>query len=193
MFDFAEFWEDIKRNSKDVLTLDAVRAQVAKLRRTGVEFDKVYTRLQSYQQIAAKDPTKYASYYRTLQKGDAVRAQIRKAVESVQSIGAWLKDNFNVSLGDLGAIPLIPIAVVGGIIVATNIALSWIPEAMREMSIMDAVRAAISGGDPKLAASILEKAGKKDTTSGNIADMAMWLAIGAVAIFVLPKLLGRRT
>jgi len=194
VFDFAEFWEDIKRNFGETFSLDFVRAQVAKLRNVGLEFDSTYKRLESYRSFTAQDPIRNSSYYKLLQTGDAVRAQIRKAVDSVQSVSRWITENLGVQLNDLAALPLIPVAIAGAIVVAVSAATGWITSAKREMARLDAAKAALAAGNPKLASEIVASGQQEvdQSITGNLSSTAKWVAIAAIAIFLLPKLMEKR-
>ena len=195
MTDLDYIWADIKQRFGETFTLDFVRAQVAKLRNVGTEFDTVYNRLNSYRDITAQDPVANRRYYTLLTSGDRVRSQIRKAVASVQSVANWVKENLGVGLNDLQALPLIPIAIAGGIVLAVSAAVSWMSEAKQEMARLEAVKQAIAAADPEdrpaLTRALLAKQAIP-TVTGNLSSLAMWLAIGAMAIFVLPKILGRK-
>lgn len=193
-FDFAGFWEDIKRNFGETFSLDFVRAQVAKLRNVGLDFDATYKKLESYRNITAQDPIGNQGYYTLLRDGDVVRNQIRKAVDSVQSVANWVKENLGIGLNDLGALPLIPVAVAGAIVLAVAAATNWITSAKREIARLDAAKAALASGNAALASEIIASGQQEvdQSITGNISSTAKWVAIAAIAIFLLPKLMEKR-
>jgi hypothetical protein len=96
---------------------------------------------------------------------------------------AWIKSNLGVNLGVL---PLVPIAVLGGITAATAAAIAWNNEANNESRKLEI----IASLPPEQRARALSQTFQ--STTGNLANLGMWLALGAAAIFLLPKLLKDR-
>lgn len=167
------------------LSVAELKAKIAELFNVGLDFDKAFTRLERLREIARKDPATYARYNELAARGGAVKSAISSAVQKVQSIYAWVKENLGISLG---ALPLIPIAIVGTVVTAIAVARAWIVEANNEARRLEII-AALPPAEQSKALVAMSAA---PTWSSNLARTAMWIAVAGVAIYVLPKLLKGR-
>jgi len=167
------------------LSVTELKAKVSELFNLGLRFDRAFSRLERLRAVAQQNPATYSRYNELAARGNAVRSAISGAVQRVQSIYSWVKDNLGVNLG---ALPLIPIAVIGTLLTAIAVARSWIVEADNESRRLEIIAAL---PESQRARALAEHAAAP-TWSGNLAKMAMWLALGAAVVFVLPKLLEKR-
>jgi hypothetical protein len=167
------------------LSIAELKAKISELFSIGMEFDKTLSRLERLRAVAQQDPARYARFNELAARGGAVKAAISNAVGRVQSVYDWVKANLGVNLGVL---PLVPIAIVGVVITAIAAAQAWISEASAEARRLEI----IASLPVEQRAKALAAQAAAPTWSGNLASMAMWIAIAGIAIYVVPKLLKAR-
>jgi hypothetical protein len=165
------------------MTIDDVKAKIAALYRAGIDFDSARSRLQSLQAVAYQNPETRKRYDDIMARGGGLKAAVSGALEKVRDVYAWIKSNLGVNLGVL---PLVPIAVLGGITAATAAAIAWNNEANNESRKLEIIATL----PPEQRARALSQTFQ--STTGNLANLGMWLALGAAAIFLLPKLIKDR-
>lgn len=190
--DWAGLWDDIKRNAGELFSVDYVKERVRKLKDIGVEFDETYKKLESWRPLAQKDPIANASYYKLLKTGDEIRLQITKAISSIRSVYDWILKNTGVALGDLAAVPLIPIAIVGAILAAILAAEGWIKDAKVEMARLQSIQQVIKNAPPEQQAELAKKLLAKEVAPSAIVSMTglvQWVVIGVAVLWLAPKFL----
>jgi len=165
------------------LTIDEVKSRINELYRLGLDYDRALARLQRVAAVAASSPESKRRYDEIMAKGGGIKRAISDGVQAVQNVYAWVKEKIGINLGVL---PLVPIAVVSGVIAAIAAAKAWIDEANNEARRLEIIATL----PPEQRAKALTV--QTPTVTGNLATLGMWLALGAVAIFVLPKLIKGR-
>ncbi|MGH8744737.1 MAG: hypothetical protein ACREUY_10715 [Burkholderiales bacterium] len=123
-------------SARDMAVAEAEQA-IAVLYAKGMEFQSTLNELLALSGIAAQSPELRQEYDVLVARGNTVNTVIRSAVRSVQNITAWARDNLGLTLSippppmlsGLGLLPLIPAALIGGVIAATALAAAWIVDA----------------------------------------------------------------
>lgn len=168
----------------DSMDLDSVKAKIKDLFATGIEFDRALARLQNVRGIAGSDAVVRARVDGILFRGEQIKRTISNAVQSLQGVYGWVKENLGINLGFL---PLIPIAVIGGVLSALATAKAWITEANAEARRLEIIAALPQEQRAKALASATGT-----TWHGNLAQTAMWIGLAVIAVVVIPKLLEKR-
>ena len=172
------------------------------------EFRAAYASLVSARSIAAQHPALMAEYQALINRGGNILNSVNGVLSKLE--GAWdvvsgtseaAWENIKTFIGmqgdtdDNDGLGFIPIIIAGAALAVIALITSWIADAVSFRRKLDAVQKLTLQGIPldEAARSVqgLSSIGEK-SISGNLSSMAMWAAIAAFAIFVLPKLLERR-
>jgi hypothetical protein len=162
------------------LTIDDVKRRIAALYQAGIDFDSARSRLQRLQSVAYANPETRARYDDIMSRGGGLKSAVAGALEKVRDVYAWIKSNLGINLG---VVPLVPIAVLGGIAAATAAAVAWISEANAEARKLEIIASLPVEQRARALTQTFQ------STTGNLANLGMWIALGAAAVFLLPKLL----
>lgn len=186
--------------ANDPSVMDKFRAKVT-------EFRTIYSQLLGMRARASSHPNLFAEYQALVTRGGRVMSTINGVISKAEGAwdfmksapGAaydWIRDAVGLSGADdepgLGIIPIVLGAAALG---AIALIASWTTDALVFMRKMSAVEKLVAAGMPvEEAARAVQGIAEppKQTTSGNLSTMAMWLAVGAIAIFVLPKFLDNK-
>lgn len=162
---------DVLSNTGTVLS-NTWEAAVQNLKQKALEFRDLFTWLQSKSHIAARDPVVKAEYDKVMARGSAVRTGVEKTTGGIDWVTGQLREKFGInSRATMGAIPMIPIAVIAAAIAAIT---AWLADAYKLKSkIQYLEQHNITGG-----AAI-------DVLNGNpLNSMIGIAAIGAVLYFI---------
>lgn len=172
-------------------TADDVSAKIEQLRTLGTQFENTLTRLVGLENAARLDETAWANWNALVNEGLAGRSTIQKGVQAIQDATAWLRDTFGLS--GMGFAPLLIGVALAAIVAAISFASGWLSRADPEIRRLEILQATVANLPADQQAKILSDAAKRQPTTwtGNLANMALYLALGAAAIFVLPKLLNK--
>lgn len=163
-------------------TIDDVKAKINALYQAGLNFDKAKARLEKLKPVAAQNPQTLARYNDIMNRGGGLKSTISTAITKIQDVYNWVKSTLGINLGVL---PIVPVALLSGIVAATAAAVAWINEANTEAKKLEII--ATLPVEQRAAA-----LANPQTITGNISKTAMWIALGLAAVFVLPKLLDKR-
>ena len=178
----------------DAGMLDRFRSKVR-------EFQSMYARLLSMRSRASAHPALMREYQSLVTRGGRITSAITGVIAKAEGAwdflksapGAtydWMRGAVGLSGDDdsgLGFLPLIVGAAALGVIALIT---SWITDAVVFSRKMDAVEKLVARGLPiEEAARAVQgvAASPNPSATGNLAQMAMWGAVAALAIFVLPK------
>ena len=185
-------------NASDPGILDRFYAKVD-------EFRAAYANLLDARSIAMAHPDLWAEYQSLVTRGGNVTSAIDTVISKAQ--GAWdfvssapgaAYDWIKSAVGlqgqpeGLGFIPLVVGAAALGVLAMI---VSWLSDAAVFTRKLQAVASLTAKGMPteeavRAVQGISQPAG--GSVTGNMSQIAMWLALGAFAIFVVPKLLDNR-
>jgi hypothetical protein len=166
------------------LDLDTAKAKIAEFYAVGLEFDKVLSRLNALRAVAMRNPAMLVRFDDLTRRGASVKGIITSAAGKVRDVYAWVKENLGVNLG---AVWFIPIAIIGGIIAAIGAAKAWMDEAKAETRRLEIIAALPREQQAQALATAAQS--RAPTLGENVQKTVMWIAIGAIAVFVMPKLL----
>lgn len=107
---------------------DEWNAKINQLRNAITTFESLYAKLQSQSAIAKTDPVLYADYTALMTRGAYVKSVITDTLSKLGSALGYAKNVVGMSgMGNLGALPLIPIAVIAG---ALALITKWTSDAL---------------------------------------------------------------
>jgi len=175
-------------------TVEGVRAKIEELRTLGNQFEQNWSRLLSLESAAKLDETAWSNWNALLNRGRSVRDTIVKGVAAIQDASAWIQQVTGVQLSGLGFAPIAIALIVAALVAATVAAGAWINDSNSEIRKLEILQATVAKLPPEQQAKILaEAAGRQPVSwSGNLANIALYIAIAAALVFVMPKLLERK-
>lgn len=169
------------------IDLATAKQKIAEFYAVGLEFDKVLSRLMALRGVAAQNPAMLNRYTQLVARGSETKGVITSAASKVRDVHAWVKENLGVNLG---VVWFIPVAIIGGIIAAIAAAKAWIDDAKAEVRRLEIIAALPI--EQRANALAIAAQTRAPSLTDNISRIVMWTAIGAIAVFVLPKLIGRK-
>ena len=173
---------------------DVVRAKIEELRQLGLRFDATMQRLLSLENVAKMNAQAWAKWNDLRSRGLSGQSVIAKGVEAVRQASEWLRDTTGLSGVGLGFAPILIGVALAAIIAAISFASGWLAQADPEIRRLEILQAATADLPDSERAKILAAAANRPAMSvtGNLAQIALYAAIGIIAVFVLPKLLERK-
>ena len=174
-------------------SVEGVRAKIEELRALGNQFEQNWTRLVSLESAAKLDAAAWSNWNALLDRGQSVRNTIAKGIAAIQDASAWIQQVTGVQLSGLGFAPIAIALVVAALIAAIAASGAWINDSNSEIRKLEILQASVSKLPQAEQAKILAQAAGRQPVSwsGNLASVAMYVAIAAALVFVVPKLLNR--
>lgn len=171
-----------------------VEAKINQLRALGAQFEATFAKLVSLQNVAKLRDDSWQRWNALVGNGESVRATIRKGTDAIRDALQWLRDTTGVSVSGLGFAPIAIVLVLAAIVAAIAAASGFIADAQVEIRKLEILEASVQDLPAEQRAQILSAAANRAPVSfsGNLASIAMYAAIGLLAVFVLPKLLERK-
>lgn len=168
-----------------------VQAKIDQLRALSAQFEATFAKLASLENVARLRDDAWQRWNSLLSSGASVRATIQKGTDAIRDALQWLRDTTGVGVSGLGFAPIAIVLVLAAIVAAIAAASSFVADAQVEIRKLEILQASVAELPPEQRAAILAQAANRPTPSitGNIANIAMYVAVGLLAIFVLPKLL----
>lgn len=157
------------------LSIDDVKAKIVALFNAGKDFESAKARLARLAPVAAQSPELRARYDDIMARGNGLASVISTALQKVRDVYQWVRENIGINIGVL---PLVPIAILGGVIAATAAAVAWNNEANNEARRLEI----IASLPPEKKAAALAN---PDSITGNLSKVAMYAAIAVVAVVIL--------
>jgi len=170
------------------MDLETAKAKIAEFYRVGLDFDRALSRLNLLRNVAAQNSAMFTRWNDVMSRGSSVKNTIIAASSKVRELYAWVREQFGINLG---IVWFIPIVLIGGIIAAIGAAKAWITEADAEARRLEII-AALPDADQRSRALATAARTKPPSLTENLSRIVMWTAIGAFAVFILPKLLQRK-
>lgn len=172
---------------------DEWNAKIAQLKSAVSDFEKTYAALQSQKSIAQKDPVLYADYTAIMERGNYVKTVITDTLSKLGSALNYVKNTVGMSgMGDLGALPLIPIAVIAGALALIS---KWLTDAYamnKKLNLLDKTYndAKAAGASPQQLQAIAHDAALQNTGglfngAGGVLDKAIVILIIGGALYLL--------
>jgi hypothetical protein len=185
-------------------TLDEAQQAIQALYTAGVNFDQTMSDLLNAQANVASvgDPDLQSQYDDLVSRGSSIKGAISTAVNSVQSIVAWIKQNLGVDIGQganppaglqgLGIIQLVPLALLGAVVAATALATAWIVDARSAITKIQALTQLANSVPPDQRASVVNNALKQSggiaATVSSVNSFLIIAAVIAAGVFFAPQL-----
>lgn len=169
------------------------------------EFKNLYAQLLGARPRAAEHPALMSEYQALLNRGGRITASINGVIAKAQGAwdfmksapGAaydWIRDAVGLGGNDDAGLGFIPLVVGAAALGVIALIASWTNDTIVFLRKIDAVEKLTARGMPIDEASRAVQgvaAPIKPSATGNLATMAMWAAVAAIAIFVVPKFLGK--
>jgi hypothetical protein len=171
-----------------------VQAKIDQLRALSTQFEATLAKLASLENVARMRDDAWQRWNALISNGVNVRASIQKGTNAIRDALQWLRDTTGISVSGLGFAPIAIALVLAAIVAAIAAASSFVADAQVEIRKLEILQASVAELPPEQRAKILQDAANRAPVSftGNLASIAMYAAIGLLAIFVLPKLLERK-
>jgi hypothetical protein len=125
--------------------------KVNQLKKAGSDFTALFSQLDQLKAVAAKDPKLKAEYDALMNRGAFVRNQVTTVTTAIDNAWATAKSWVGMSgVGEMGFIPLIPLAVIVGAIAVVG---SWNAAAiimrtrLQRLQLEAAQKAGVGAGD----------------------------------------------
>lgn len=170
---------------------DEWNAKVSELRNAVASFENLYTKLQSQSAIAKTDPVLYADYTALMTRGAYVKSVITNTLTKLGNALSYAKSVVGMEgMGSLGALPLVPIAIIAG---ALALITKWIADAVVTSRKLDQLSVAYNdakaaGATPQQLAAIAHDAAMTNTGEG-LFDGAGEFANKVIVIMVVGGLI----
>lgn len=146
------------------------------------KFNQVVAKLRSQEAVARKDPVLYREYQSKLSTASTLQAKITEITNATRSAIDWFKNVFGFNgMGELGLVPLIPIAIVAAAIGAIT---KFVSDAWIFSAKLDKVAQLERQGMPTSQA--VTAVQKLNAPRSILGFDPKWLVIGGVALMILP-------
>jgi SOS response regulatory protein OraA/RecX len=161
----------------------------------GIDFHNTRDELLSLQSTANGNADLQAEYDGLMSRGNLIDSTITTAVNSVQAIAQWIKENTGVDISSagppaglqgLGFIQVVPAAIIGGVVAATALAVAWIVDARSAITRIRALQEAGLSPD-QIAAALKQQGG----LTGAVSSVTGLLVVGGLllaGIYFAPQL-----
>lgn len=158
--------------------------QVNRLKDKAAEFSRVFTKLEQRQPLAEQSPVLKHRYDRVMKLGLNVRQTVQGITGKIDAALRGFQDLFGLSpnMAGMGAVPLVPIAVIAGAIAAIT---AWLTDAYALDRQLDSLDSQIKAGvDPVVAGDNIAKSGDQPLIDvANPFKGATGLILGGVALY----------
>lgn len=162
---------------------------VARFREQAARFWEQYERLKNID-ISGFPKNLRDEYYRLMSRFESVRETVEKITNAIDTFVGWFKGWFGMegasTLREVGALPLIPIAVIGGSIAAMSKIITDTMEFYKKIDVYE--QAVAQGATPQQAAEAVSRV--QGGLFANVGNLVPVLIAGMLFVFVLPRLTG---
>lgn len=153
------------------------------------DFEQAYN-LHLQNKSLAESLGEYDAWLDQLDSANRVRTAVEMLQESLAATSDWAKNTLGLgALSKMGAIPLIPVAVITGSIAAvvsvTYSLYSFNSEMQRRWQYIEAN----PGMTPQQVTNILDSTGPAGAAVAGIGNLAFWIVVGGLLLTFGPKLL----
>jgi len=184
-------------------TVEETQAAIDALYRAGIDFQNTWNQLRGYSsQVAASgSPELQQQYADLVSRGSLLGATLSDAVSSVQSIGTWVKQNVGIDLSTpqapgtlygLGFVQLIPLAIIGGVLAATALAVAWITDARSAITKIQALQQLVQSVPEAQRAAVIKDAlaqsGGIANTVSKTTSLLVVAGVIAAGIYLAPEI-----
>jgi len=165
---------------------------VGRLRDKSNEFAQARFNLIENRNVVPRDEKYIAEYNDLVRRSKLIQGNVQKVMGGVNYVANLFKSTFGEanahSMGQIGVIPLVPVAIIG-----TSVALlsKWLTDAYMFMTKINKVKELEAGGMPT-AQAIATVAKMSPPAFAGIMGFLPMLLLGGAAIYLLPKILKGR-
>lgn len=161
---------------------------VNRFKRKADEFWSAYKRLESLEPIAMQSADTAASYNRVMGSGQSITENIEDTADRIREAVSWgAMSGIQVNPGQLGALGLLPVAIIAAAIAAMGI---WLSDAYVEIRKLESIKTMIGEGtDPKTAGDIVrgDGGGFGGAFGSELGKAAGFAAIVGIGIWYLMR------
>ena len=173
---------------------DEWNAKVNELKQAVSQFETLYSKLQGQSAIAKTDPALYAEYSSLMSRGNYVKTVITDTLQKLGSALSYAKSVVGMQgMGNLGALPLVPIAVIAGSLALIT---KWVTDASATSRKLDLLQQSYNDAKARGASSqelnaIAHDAAVSTTGegifsgAGDLANKAIWIMLIGGALYLL--------
>lgn len=162
---------------------------VARFRQQARRFWEQYERLKNID-VSGLPQNLRDEYYRLISRFEKTRETVENVTNSIDTFIGWFKGWFGMegtsSLRELGALPLVPVAVIGGAIAVMSKIVTDTVEFYKKVDIYE--QAVAQGATPGQAADAVSRV--QGGFFANVGNLAPVLIAGVLFVFVLPRITG---
>lgn len=162
--------------------------KVEDFKNQAAEFARVFSRMRELRYIAEQDASASIRYADLMGLGNTIMDKVQYVTGLIDSVYGWVGNFFGVEtrdeyLNDIGAVPLIPIAVIVG---ASAFIVTWLSKAYVQLRELEAVERLLNEGYTAEEAYKLAR-GEQGGIMGTISNVLMMALVIGAGIYFMRK------